>query len=144
MELVPEIGIGRLKFGISRSEAERILGKPDIERFDGDDSNRKILVFNNESIRLTFYVDENMRLGYIESSNPTLTFKTRRIIGESIDIVKINVLEIENKDWEIENFHSFDTHFFEPTWLTLHSEYEKVTNVELGVPIVDDAYKWPK
>jgi len=79
MELKPEIGIGNLKFGMKITEVENILGKPDIERIDKDNENRLILVFNNQKLRLTFYESENRRLGYIETSNPNLTFNGIKI-----------------------------------------------------------------
>jgi len=47
-------------------------------------------------------------------------------------------------EWELEEYHSFSTHFNDKYWLTLHSEFESVTNLELGVPFENDEdYKWP-
>ncbi|PKG42623.1 hypothetical protein [Psychroflexus sp. MES1-P1E] len=144
MELKPEIGIGNLKFGMKRTEVENILGKPDAERIDKDNENRLILVFNNEKLRLTFYESENKRLGYIETSNSNLTFNGIKILNTNIDFAKKDILGQIMKEWELEEYHSFSTHFNDKYWLTLHSEFETVTNLELGVPFENDEdYKWP-
>ena len=48
------------------------------------------------------------------------------------------------KEWEIEDYHSFTAHFNEKLWLTLHSEFEQVTQLELGVPFKNEnEYNWP-
>ncbi|MFD0992561.1 hypothetical protein [Tenacibaculum geojense] len=129
---------------MKRTEVENILGKPDIERIDKDNENCLILVFNNQKLRLTFYECENSRLGYIETSNPNLTFDGIKILNTNIDFAKTDIFGEMMDEWELEEYHSFSTHFNDKYWLTLNSEFESVTNLELGVPFENEEdYKWP-
>jgi hypothetical protein len=145
MEIKPEIGIGELKFGMKLAEVIKILGNPDSVKAEKDDEHRIIVVFNKHRLRLTFYENENGKLGYIISSNPNLTYNGINIINSNIDFTKKEVFgKIINK-WEIENYESFISHFEEKYWLTLHSEFETVTIFELGVPYKNEEdYKVPK
>lgn len=144
MEVKPEIGIGELTFGMKRAQVEKILGKPDIEKTDQDHENKLILVFNSTKFRLTYYKNEDNRLGYIETSNPEISFNGIPILGTPIDIAENEVFGEFIEEWTLEEYHTFSTHFNERYWLTLHSEFEVVTQLELGVPFEnDEAYKWP-
>lgn len=144
MKIKPEIGIGSLKFEMKRTEVEDILGKPDTERVDNEKDGCLILVFNDQKMRLTFYEREHQRLGYIESSNPKLNFNDNKILNANIDFVKEDIFGELSTVWELEEYHSFSTHFNDKYWLTLHSEYELVTNLELGVPFENEEdFKWP-
>lgn len=145
MEIKLNIGIGDLKFGFNRVQIEEIIGSPDLERVDEDNDNQVILAYNSLNLRLTLYRSEKMRMGYIECSHPLLTFQSKKLIGEDINYIKEQVFRIASNDWEIENYHSFDSHFYESTWLILYSEFEKVNRIELGVPLKNgEDYNWPK
>jgi len=145
MEIKPEIGIGDLKFGMKLTDVKKILGNPDRERAEKDDEHRIIVVFNKHRLRLTFYENENNRLGYIITSNPNLTYNGNKIINSNIDFIKNEVFRNIISEWEIEDYESFISHFEEKYWLTLHSEFETVTTFELGVPFKnEEEYKWPK
>ena len=145
MEIKPEIGIGELKFGMKLADVEKILGKADSVAPEKDDEHRIIAVYNKQRLRLTFYENEDNKLGYIITSNANLTYKGNNIINSNIDFIKNEVFQKIITQWEIENYDSFISHFEEKYWLTLHSEFETVTTFEIGVPFVnDEEYKWPK
>ena len=145
MEIKPEIGIGELKFGMKLSDVINILGNPDSEKAEKDTEHRIIVVFNKHRLRLTFYENENNRLGYIISSNTNLTYKGVEIMNSNIEFIKNEVFNDIISEWEIEDFGSFISHFEEKYWITLHSEFETVTTFEIGVPYKnEEEYKWPK
>ncbi|MEQ9089799.1 MAG: hypothetical protein RIE52_01845 [Balneola sp.] len=145
MEVKLGVGIGELRFGIELSEAEDLLGSFDEHKIDGDDNNRLVYVFNEKKIRLTFYKSEKNRLGYIETSNPSVSFKGIQILEKNIEFIKKEVLGEHIKDWIIDEYFSFKSHFNDEFYFSLHEEYRKVTNIELGVPFKDDEeYNWPK
>lgn len=144
MKLKLEIGIGRLKFGLSESEVEELLGIPDKNIKDPDSDDSIIWIYNDEKIRLTFYKDEERRLGYMETSNPNLALDQFVIIDTNIDLVKQEFSINNITEWEIEDYHSFTSYFNEDFWLTLHVEYGRVTSIQLGVPFInEEEYKWP-
>ncbi len=145
MEIKLEIGIDSIKVGMKKSEVEQILGQPDRIRIDEDDDNKLMLDFNALNLRLSFYPKEENKLAYIECSNKNLTFNGKKIIDSNIDFVKKVTFGDSISEWEVSEYRSFTAHFNEKYWVTLQSDYEKVTEIELGVPFEDEeTYKWPK
>ena len=144
MEIKLEIGIDDIKFGMKKSEVEQILGLPDRARIDEDDENKLMLDYNALNPRLSFYPNEEDKLAYIECSNKNLTFKGEKIIDSNIDFVKMVIFGDVISEWDVSDYRSFTAHFNEKFWFTLQSEYEKVTEIELGVPFEnEETYKWP-
>ena len=145
MEIKLGIGIGDIVFGIKPDEAQRILGKPDIKITDPEDENRLILTFNKQRIRLVFHKESDNKLAYIESSNSYITFNNYKVLGSNVEDIKENAFQEHIKEWEVEEYYSFNVHFNEEYWISLHSEFEFVAHIELGVPFKDDEeYNWPK
>lgn len=131
-------GIEKLLFGMQQSHAEAIYGKPD-KQYKDEDGN-VIAMYNTLQWSLTFYADEDFRLGYISCSNPEATILDHQIIGRKIEEVKQG---LPFKVWSVEDFDSFENHFNESNWLILQSEYGVVIRVEIGAIIKDnDEFDW--
>lgn len=144
MELKPQIGIDNIKFGLTQNEVIEILGSPDRTKVDQEDEEQLLFEFFKLKLRLTFYLSEGGKLGYIRTSNPNLIFDGKRIIGTKIEFAKKEIFGETIKDWEIEEYDFFITHSNDQFWLTLDEEYGTVTNVELGVTFDnEDEYNWP-
>lgn len=135
MKLDPKNGIDKLLFGMKSTDVFAIYGAPDRE-FEDDEKN-KIFLYNDFKLRLTFYEDEDFKLGYFICAHQDLTFLNLKIIG----VDALNLLsEFENKGiakWENENFDSITNYFNESNWLTLQAEFGLVNRVEIGA-IFDD------
>lgn len=144
MELKPKIGIDSLKFGMTQKDILEVLGIPDRKVFDQDDDEQLLLEFNKLKLRLTFYLNEQNRLGYIRTSNPNLTFNGKKIIGSKVDFAKKEIFGGIVDEWEIEEYDFFITHSNEEVWLTLNEEFGEVSVVEVGVTFSDrENYDWP-
>lgn len=144
MELKLSIGIEQLKFGLTQEKIFSFLGNPNKIHIDKDDENEIICDWNSHKFRLTFYKNENLKLGYIRIKNENLTFNNQRIIGQPIKLVKEIVFANLN-DWETDEYEFFSTYFNEEFWLTLHVDYGIVEEVEIGVPFRNEfEYNWPK
>lgn len=136
-------GIDKLRFGMKPVEVEGLFGKPNREFVDSDDDNDLIWEYTERNIRLTFYKNEALRLGYIRSSNPALTLNDSRIIDEKIEVLKLQI-DSKPEAWELEDYDTFTSYFLESKWLILNVEYERVSDLELGVPINNKGdYDWP-
>ena len=124
---------------MKQSDVLAIYGIPD-KKFKDEDKNI-ILVYNAQKWRLTFYEDEDFRLGYIISSNQELTLNNKKIIGKNVEEVK---KELPNfKTWENEDFDLAENHFNEENWLILQTEFGVIANLELGAIINDnDEFDW--
>lgn len=134
----PKNGMDKLLFGMKQKDVELIYGKPD-NQFEDEDNNI-ILLYNALKIRLTFYEDEDFKLGYIITSNPDATLLGNKIIQKNVHEI---VSYLPFKTWEEEAFDSTINHFNESNWLTLQSEYNEIIRVEIGANINDnDEFEW--
>lgn len=138
MKINPKNGIDQLLFGMKQSDVIALYGNPD-KQFEDDDSNI-IFLYNAKKLRLTFYEDEQFRLGYLITSNTDCTLLDQKIIGRNVEEVKSS---LPFKSWEMELFDSTENHFNESNWLILQSEYETIIRVEIGAIINDnDEFDW--
>lgn len=141
MELYPKKGIGKLLFGMKRKDVESVMGKPD-SQFEDDDKN-VIYVYNNARLRLTFYEDEDLRFGYLITSNPDISLSGATLIGRGISEVKHELPAKTFKSWENEQFDIARNHFNEDNWLILQEEFGLVSKVEMGAVFNDkDEFAW--
>jgi hypothetical protein len=138
MKINPKNGIDQLLFGMKQSDVVALYGNPD-KQFEDDDSN-VIFLYNDKKMRLTFYEDENFRLGYLITSYPDSVLLDQKIIGRNVEEVKN---QLPFKSWEMEAFDSTENHFNESNWLILQSEYETIIRIEIGAIINDnDEFDW--
>ncbi|HLV42139.1 MAG TPA: hypothetical protein VKY37_07665 [Brumimicrobium sp.] len=142
MEVKPRIGIENIKFGMNRTEIVTILGEPDQVIEDTYDEGEYRLEWNELKLRLTFQAED--RFTYYSSKYPNLMYKGQVFMDENIDKIKADTFGDLKSDWEIDDFETFKTHFEESIFLTLHSEYGKVSTFELGVPFKNETeFDWP-
>ena len=145
MDIKFKYGIGELVFGMIQEEVLATIGEPDEIRQDDNSESKFYFIFNDLQLRLTFYKNENGKLGYIESSNPNLQFDGKLVINKKIEDVKNDIIKNQISKWEKSEYHSFTTYYDEVNWLTITVEYNKVVSVELGVTFKDDEnYLWPE
>ena len=141
MKINPKTGIDQLIFGMKQKDVTALYGNPDKQY--KDEENNVILLYNDKKLRLTFYEDENFKLGYMISSNPDLELFSEKIIGKPIDEVEKNVISKGIKSLEIENFDTVDNYFNESNWMIFQVEYKEVIRFELGATINDkDEFDW--
>lgn len=144
MKLKPKIGFDNIKFGMTFKEVQKILKKPDRIIPDTDDDVFRA-EWNNLKLRLTFSEDENDRLTYFVTKNNELIYNNNKIIGVDINNIKDNVFGDLIKKWEIDNYELFSVHFDQKNWISIHSEFDIIDKIEMGVPFKNDnEYKWPQ
>jgi hypothetical protein len=131
-------GIDELLFGMKQKDVEALYGRPD-KQYKDEDGNI-ICLYNQQKWSLTFYEDEEYRLGYIICSHPEITILDKKVIGRNIDEVKG---ELPFKSWGKEAVDIMEQHFNESNWLILQTEYNDITRVEIGAIINDkDEFDW--
>lgn len=131
-------GVEKLLFGMKQKDVESLYGKADKEY--KDEGGNVICLYNAQKWSLTFYEDEDFRLGYIICSNHEATVLDRKVIGRNIEVVKN---ELPFKSWTKEDFDTTENHFNESNWLILQSEYDDIIRVEIGAIINDsDEFDW--
>ena len=131
-------GIDQLLFGMKQKDVEALYGKPS-KQFNDDDGNI-IYLYNDQKLRLTFYEDEDYRLGYIITSNAEATVLNQTVIGKNIEQIKA---DLPFTTWEVEEFDSTENHFNESNWLILQAEFNTIIRAEVGAIIKDnDEFDW--
>ena len=139
MKLNPKNGIDSLLFGMKHKDVVERYGQP-TKQFEDDEGNVIYLYFD-QRLRLTFYEEEEFRLGYIITSNPEVELLDKKLIGAEVEALK---KELPFKSWEVERFDATENHFNESNWLILQSEFGTVIRVEIGALIDDvkDEFQW--
>ncbi len=142
MQLKPGKGIGELTFGMLPATVEQKLGKPDRIFVTEDDEDELVYQYNSLRMMITFYKQENNRLGYIRSSNPAITYNGELLLDQPVkDVLEGSMKTMKN--WQIEKYDYFDTYINEKSWLILNVEYERICDLEMGAPLEgDDVYVW--
>ena len=134
-------GAGGLIFGMKQNDVKALYGNPDKE-FRDEDGNA-IWLYNARKLRLTFYADENLRFGYVITTNPEATLLGNPMIGGDVLAIKQFLFENGLSKWEQEDYDMAENHFNEANWLILQSEFGKVVKLELGAIINDkDEFEW--
>ena len=140
MEAFLKKGIDKLRFGMKREDVLKIYGKPDREF--RDEEQNITWVYNAQKLRLTYYEDEDYRLGYLITANEELELFGNRIIGKEINEAKALLKPKGFDKWEDEAIDITSAHFNEDHWVVLQSEFGIVTKFELGAALVNDMFVW--
>ncbi len=133
-------GIDKLLFGMLQKDVIAIYGKPTKSYKDEEDN--VILLYNEQKFRLTFYIEEGLKLGYIVSSNENLVLGNQKIIGKTIDTIIKDLAPQGLKTWEEESFDTYENYFNEDYWMIVQTEFGFAVKVELGAIIVKDEFEW--
>lgn len=134
-------GVDKLLFGMKQQDVMAIYGEPDREY--KDDEENIIYVYNKEKFRLTFYSDEDLRLGYIISANPDLELFSNKIIGQKWGDVAAVLKENKITSFEKEPFDITDNYFNEDNWVIFQVEFDEVDTLELGAVFNSkDEFDW--
>jgi hypothetical protein len=135
-------GFDDICFGMTRSEVKEIIGSPNHEFLNPDNNIELFWEYTEKKLTLTFYLNEFGRLGYIRSSNTNLSISECKIIDTHIEVVQ-NQIDANPNSWEINKYFSFTAYFHEGHWLCLNVKYDKIIDIELGVPLKNDnEYDW--
>ena len=141
MELKPKFGLDQLLFGMKQKDVDNLYGKADSVFKDEDDN--QILLYNALKARLTFYQEEDFRLGYIIISNPEIRLFNKKVIGQDLMEVKSFLEKKGFTLFEEEVFDSVTNYFNEDNWIILQAEFGQVIKVELGAIIKNqDEFDW--
>jgi len=134
-------GIDKLLFGMKQNDVIALYGKPN-QNYKDEDEN-VIFTYNSLKMRLTFYQEEELKLGYIVASNPDLELFGQKVIGKNITDVKKELATKSITKFTQESFDTFENYFNEDNWFILQTEFEEVVKFEIGAIInAKDEFDW--
>ncbi|HKO75864.1 MAG TPA: hypothetical protein VJU52_01525 [Flavobacterium sp.] len=141
MKINPKNGIDKLIFGMKQNDVIAIYGKPNKNYKDEDDN--VIFVYNDLKIRLTFYEEEDLKLGYLVASSPNLELFGNKIINRKITDIKKDLAQKGITKFTQEEFDTFENYFNEENWIILQTEFDEVVKFEIGAIINNkDEFDW--
>ncbi|WP_396168797.1 hypothetical protein [Flavobacterium sp.] len=134
-------GIDKLLFGMKQNDVTALYGKPNRNYKDEDEN--VIFAYNALKMRLTFYKDEEFKLGYIVASSTALELFGNKIIGKEINAAKKELATKGITKFTQEEFDTFENYFNEDNWIILQTEFEEVVKFEIGAIInAKDEFEW--
>jgi hypothetical protein len=141
MKVKLKYGIDRLLFGMKQKDVEAMYGKPNKQY--NDDEDNIVYVYNEHKMRLTFYDEEELRLGYITSTNNQLELFDSKIIGKPWSEIQNLLNQNKLSDFETEVVDGTENYFFEDNWLFINVDYDLVFKIELGAVFNNqDEFDW--
>ncbi len=154
VEILPGIGLGKLKFGMTRDEVQEILGKPNHQEVThyGEDESDQSDAWEYHPLRLdlSFEEAEDWRLVIISVSSEDYTFKGSSLIGldidelmEELDLLGISDLEIEDMSSEDNPEQKLISSDLLGLNFWLHKDI--LEEIQWGPQFIDDeTIKWPE
>ena len=134
-------GIDQLVFGMKQNDVIAIYGEPNRNYKDEDDN--VIFSYNSIKMRLTFYSEEDFKLGYIVASSYDMELFENKIIGKKISEIKSQLATKGITKFTQEEFDTFENYFNEDNWFILQTEFDEVVKFEIGAIINDkDEFDW--
>jgi hypothetical protein len=141
MKINPKNGIDKLLFGMKQNDVIALYGKPNRNYKDEDDN--VIFAYNALKMRLTFYQEEEFKLGYIVASSSDLELFGNKVIGKKISEVKKELATKGITKFTQEDFDTFENYFNEDNWFILQTEFDEVVKFEIGAIInAKDEFDW--
>lgn len=142
MEIKLKYGIDNLLFGMKEQDVTKILGKPDTSYKDEDEN--VVFVYNSRKLRLTFYKEEDFRLGYMTTSNPVVKLFNTTLIGKNWSEIYPVLEKNKIKSFESDTVEGVVSYFNEENWLFFHVDYNEIVKIELGAVFKEkeDDFDW--
>ncbi len=153
-EILPGIGLSSIKFGMTRPEVEKVLGKPDeqeISSYSDDDENMNdSWVYHELGLDLSFDEDDDWRLVILSVSSEDYTLMGKDLMGMAMDDLMNELTDLKIEDLEIEDMSSEENpdHKLissEATGLNFWLQDGELEEIQWGPNFIDDdTIDWPK
>lgn len=145
-------GLPKLPFGTTRSEVEKLLGKPDdIDRYsDEDNYGAESWHYDELGISLVMEELEDWRITTITVSNEEFTLFGRPMIGIGKEdlgrlLADMNLGEMVEEDWSDSDTEDFSMFGFPDQYINLWLIDGELSEIQWGVKYDDnDEAIWPE
>ena len=143
MDIKLGAGIGSIQFGINKSKAVKLLGEPDKVYETDTDSER--LQFNDILLELSFELDNENLLGWIDVHNPDAELFGLKLLGKSTTDVTMLRNDHLKYSPETDDYGSMVSLSYDNHWLELQFEFDRLKCINFGV-LYDESESpiWPE
>ncbi|MFD2908088.1 hypothetical protein ACFSX9_04995 [Flavobacterium ardleyense] len=141
MEIKLKYGIDNLLFGMKEQDVIKVLGKPDTQYKDEEEN--VVFMYNARKLRLILYKEEDYKLGYITTSEPSAKLFGTTLIGKNWSEIFPILEKNKLKAFETDTIEGMMSYFNEDNWIFFHVDYNEIVKVEVGAVFSDkDDFDW--
>lgn len=153
-EIKPGVGLGNLKFGITRNDVKKMLGEPtETEKYSYTDTDQDLTEswhYDELELSLSFDEDFDWKLSTIAVSSDDYEFKGKKIVGltktELLPFLNANgINDLEPEELEEDEDDSSILLISDKNSISFYFEDNILSEIQWGPTIVDDeAVIWPE
>lgn len=147
------VGLGEIKFGMTRDQVKAVLGEPDdVDQYsdsDLDDDASESWHYDELEMSLSFDEDADWKLVTIAVSSPNYEFNGKKLIGLGSDelmaeLAKLSLGEFETDDWSSEEIPDHKLVSFPDAQMNFWLEDGELTEIQWGPLFLDEeTIQWP-
>lgn len=147
------VGLGEIKFGMTRDQVKAILGEPDdVDQYSDSDiegDSSESWHYDEREISLSFDEDTDWKLVTIAVSSPDYVLNSKKIIGMHKDeffawAEKLQLGDYDEEDWSSEEIPDHTLISYSEQQVNFWFEADELTEIQWGPLFVDeDTIKWP-
>lgn len=112
MEIKIGIGLDQVKFGMERSEVQKILGEPSEKELfsyaEDEEDLTEVWHFDDKELSLSFDEADDWRLIMIAASDDSFTLGGKDIVGRSYEEVSAILKELGHTEFETDEVSEYD------------------------------------
>jgi len=148
------IGVGELKFGISKDEAKKILGEPDeCEKYSYSNTEKdltEIWYYKDLGLNISFDEEEDWRLGLITIESETYLFENKIFIGQNKNEIlsklkNLKIIDIEYEDMSTVENPTHELYSSDSLGINFWFDDNKLSEIQVSPLFVDnETIKWPE
>lgn len=151
-KIIPGVGFGEIKFGMSQDEVENILGEPDEveEQNYGQGEAAEVYYYDELGISMSFDAEEEFRLVEISFEDDNFLLYDLIHVGQPIEEVltladKAQMGAYDLEDLTDDGFEGKELYSFEAPNINFWSDDKVLSSIQIGPFWIDDDHvKWPE
>ena len=153
IEIKPGIGLGVLKFGMSKNQVKMILGKPeDTDTFymtESEDSESEAWYYDSQGLSVSFDAADDWKLITIEIDAEEYTLKGKSVFGKSKEELKgilkeLNITDLEHEEMFMEEAPTHELISTDSLGINFWLDENAVSEIQWGPFFnTDESIRWP-
>ncbi|QXP59018.1 hypothetical protein [Olleya sp. HaHaR_3_96] len=153
-KIKPGIGVGELKFGMSKNDAKKILGEPDSsEKYSYTNTEKDFTenwYYSDLGLNISFDEEDNWKLGLITIESEIYVFENSIYIGQEKneilnELISLKITDIEYEDMETIENPTHELYSSDTLGINFWFDYNKLSEIQISPLFIDnETIKWPE
>ncbi|WGD33692.1 hypothetical protein [Olleya sp. YS] len=148
------IGVGELKFGVSKDQAKKILGEPDdFEKYSYSNTEKdltEIWYYKDLGLNISFDEEEDWRLCLITIESKTYLFENKIFIGQNknetlSELKNLKIIDIEYEDMSTLENPTHELYSSDSLGINFWFDNNKLSEIQVSPLFKDnETINWPE